>query len=916
MEPERTNYLPAGSLKIPKEESNISPQLWSLNELQIWRSFVPSNVYQANPNEPWLREDVQRALLSAPMLKNYETMHRSWLIKLEFRILSEDSDHGTLRVYLRPDDRLNWSFRSNPDTRANRKSMISSLDYSRDAWNGIHTNPRLEKPPLFQGYESIDNERDPSLLLLFNKIPSPMPDPDLVIEPHSHDVMCDLLDSNISGLKSKLYPYQRRSAAMMFQKEIQPERIPDPRFMHVTDQNGSGWYLDPVEGGLLKDPRYYDGVSGGMLAEEMGSGKTIICLALILATKTFPSKAPEIYSGGALPVRKRLASLTDMAASCATRNGVPWKPYFDKYNKQLGEDFTRCTEALERNPGHYFVTSPGRERARRILKNVEFPQPKKVFLSTGSVVIVPNNLVAQWKHEIRKHTQGLQVLVVVKGVTIPAEEELLKYDLILFSQTRFEMIAKQPGGFVKSPLHGLHFKRCIIDEGHKLGNSKINRQSNLLIGLNELKFSSRWVVTGTPSQGLFGVDLPNTVHSSHQVAGHGREQLLTTPQSSDSILEMEKKDLERIGSIATLFLKARPWANVGLEHGDQPAEWNVYLMLPKHNPKGHGRWDCLRSTLNSLIVRHRLSDVGDLLPPVSQKVVVLDGSYQDQLSINLFSMMIIFNTVESQRTDRDYFFHPKQRRSLLEIVSNLKQACFFGGSFFKHEEIVKAVETAEKFLREKKIPVSAEDEKLLREAIKIGHIAIGNKLRGLSNQFHELPVAVENLPAVAAQSWSLDGEPGNPTCSSATMLLALQRLVFKSATDPTALNSLLNGQLTEKGIEEREKMAPTQTTEKGSSPKVKGSKTLAGNTKLGADSPKKKRSHGVNGVRIEEQINKNMFLGPLEPARITSTVSAKLSYLIDSLLRYQEQEKIIVFYESDNVAWYLSAMLDVVSLAI
>ena len=53
---------------------------------------------------------------------------------------------------------------------------------------------------------------------------------------------------------------------------------------------------------------------------------------------------------------------------------------------------------------------------------------------------------------------------------------------------------------------------------------------------------------------------------------------------------------------------------------------------------------------------------------------------------------------------------------------------------------------------------------------------------------------------------------------------------------------------------------------------------------------------------------------PLQLTTIISTVSAKLSYLIDSISQHQEQEKIIVFYENENVAWYLASMLDVVSI--
>ena len=758
-------------------------------------------------------------------------------------------------------------------------------------------------------------DEDTSLLELFNNIPSPKPNPQSVSNGYAQDSMVDLLESKVPGLSTELYPYQRRSAALMLQKEAQPGSVLDPRLLHVQDQRGSSWYLDPVAGTIIIEPRHYDGISGGILAEEMGAGKTIICLALVLATRNLPTAAPEIYRVGEVPIRNKIASLADMAASCTTRNAIPWKAYFGVYKLQLDLDFTQCTNILKRNPGYYFLPAPEPRRSGRYpsrYASYYSELPKKIYLSSATLVVVPNNLLAQWRQEIRKHTDGLSVLVLVKDDEIPVTESLLEYDMVIISQSRFEKIFKQDGGMDECPLSEVHFKRCIVDEGHKLGNSRMGRMgrtSVLLMGLNTLHFSSRWVVTGTPSHGLFGVEgqAPETAE--------GRSEEMTEEAGSvnESSTEMEKKDLERIGSIAALYLKARPWANTTMETGDTLADWSTYLMLPKHNPKSCGRWDCLKSTLNSLIVRHQLSDIGDLLPPVDEKIVILDGSYQDRLSLNLFSMMIIFNSVQSQRTDMDYFFHQRQGKSLLQIVHNLKQTSFFGGSFFTAEEVTKSVQTAEDFLKEEKVTTTPEDKMLLQDAINLGKIAVDNRLRNLSNQFHEMPILVEGFPGGAGDSWSLDGRTGQSVCTSASMLLALQTLIYNSAGEPEGLNSLLNGGLIQEGRIEREKMLVTQVNGRSPALKERKSQTLAGNTKLGDDSPRKSRSHGVNGVKPKKTLDADAFSGPLELTRITSTVSAKLSYLIDKIIRHQESEKIIIFYENENVAWYLASMLDAVS---
>jgi hypothetical protein len=688
--------------------------------------------------------------------------------------------------------------------------------------------------------------------------------------------------------------------------------------MQRKDHKDVAWYIDPVYGSVLRERRSYDGITGGILAEEMGLGKTVICLALILATRHLPTQGPDIFGVADPPKRPRIASLADMAASCTTRNGVPWKPYLDAYQSQTGDEYTRWAEALSRNPGFYNIPPPeSRRAATRRPPQLDTPlqKPQVIYLSNGSLVIVPNNLIAQWKQEIHKHTESLKVLYMglskATEFPLPDVEELLKYDIVLFSQGRFEKIGREIGGFEASPLAQIHFKRCIVDEGHKLGNSRMGYRSVLLMGLDMMRFTSRWIVTGTPSHGLYGLD----EETKELDTGNQDRAPKNGASTNESSTEMEKKDLERIGAIAALYLRARPWCNSVLETGDTPAEWSKYVMLPKHDPKSCGNWDTLRSTLNSLIIRHPRTDVGNLLPEVHERLVVLKPSFQDSLSLNLFSMMIIFNAVQSERKDLDYFFHPKQKKHVLQIVSNMKQSSFFGGSFFSRSEILTSVETAEKFLEERKVPISEEDEALLRDAIQLGHIAAENKLRMQSNEFHEMPLGVENFPGRSGPSWSLSGEgdPDDPISTSASLLLALQKLIFETAGAPEALNALLNGGLVQEGIAERHRILTGQALPAPNS--QSRSETLAGNTKLGNDSPRKARSHGINGVKTKKHVDPDAFKGPLELTKITATVSAKLSYLIDSIVEHQEDDKMIIFYENENVAWYLSATLDVVSIS-
>ncbi|EXM11090.1 hypothetical protein FOIG_00919 [Fusarium odoratissimum NRRL 54006] len=908
MPPKITAFIPTGCIPVKRTEIKLDSE-WFLDELREWRTFgsLSKEIGETDleDDEPFLPDNLEIALTRIGTLRPCIKLFRASWAKLQFSIQNNDSDNGLLRVYLLPDDVLRSMVdRSNQSLLKARNAVLGQLNYSQEAWAGNPNAIWLDKPLLHEAI--VQNEHlneGMSLLQLFNKIPSPTPRISSIEETYSKSAMCDILDGQVPGLKSELYPYQRRSSAMMLQKEVQPEQVLDPRLLHVKDQEGGSWYIDTVAGTVLREPRHYDGVSGGILAEEMGAGKTIICLALILATKGLPTQPPEYVCAEKAPIRKRLAPLAEMAASCATRNAVPWRPYFDLYKIKLGDEYERCIAALERNPGYYFIQSSEQRRTTRFCTGIQ-SKKKRLYLSNGSIVVVPPNLLVQWKQEISKHTDGLEVLVVTRDQPLPKPEDLSKFDLILFTQTRLENLLRQEGGLEQSPLSKVHFKRCIVDEGHKLGHSRMSSKSNMLLVLDALHFSARWIVTGTPSQGLYGVDMQTKTPQSVAQPEEGGS-VATCNTSRNSILEMERRDLERIGTMAALYLRARPWANTTLDVGDTMADWATYLLLPKHKKNSGGRWDCLRATLNSLIIRHQIAEVNSLFPPVNEKLVVLEGSYQDQMSLNIFSMMIIFNSVQSQRTDMDYFFHNKQRKALLQIVHNLKQASFFGGSFYSQQDIEKAVETAEDFLAEKKVPTSDQDRELLEQAIEFGHVVSANKVKALSNTFHEMPLSVHGLPHNVSASWSLDQEAGDHICSSSTMLVTLQKLIYKSASKPEELNSLLNGRLIQEGVDSRMRMLTSDET-------TNSSQTLAGNTKLGDDKHRITNAHGISDVKAVVEATADGALGSLETVQITSTVSAKLSYLIDSVLRYQENEKILIFYENDNIAWYLAGVLEVV----
>jgi hypothetical protein len=216
-------------------------------------------------------------------------------------------------------------------------------------------------------------------------------------------------------------------------------------------------------------------------------------------------------------------------------------------------------------------------------------------------------------------------------------------------------------------------------------------------------------------------------------------------------------------------------------------------------------------------------------------------------------------------------------------------------------------------------------------------------------------------------AWALDTMDTNPTLLGSTQLLALQKFVHMRLAKDQAMD----------GLEDAGKVARAAAIAASSSSPVSRSKvskiqkklddspTLAGGIRIVEDlSPRKKRkpsssvyglgsSHasgsqstphmattapanpikkqtssyeGIEQAILPETENESTLelastkttlkVSELSStsAKILSTASSKLSYLIDQILMYQKSEKIIVFYETDNVAYYLAQALEAINV--
>ncbi len=933
-------------------------------------------------NDLWLAFHEHLSSRDAGPVAFARTLADNRWIRVHIRKHQKTRDFVTIRVSVLPDDiGRRYVDRSNAYLRKVLVKLVNELDRSLDAWEGFN---ELDHPIERYSFESSNND---SLFYLFNTLPSPASLPLPVSCPISNNAIRSVFGSiKLPGLQTRLYPYQKRTVATMIKREVEPARALDPRLASLQGPTRQAFYYDKETGVLLRDGRKYDEARGGILGESMGLGKTLICLAAIVATKGHWPEIPPQYSVAIDPVRPRVGSLMEMAAAAVGRSKIPWRAVFNDLSR-AGEDHDNCVALLEDNVGSYTIPAPV-TRQRRHPSVV--PQGKTIRLSTATLIIVPQNLLSQWNSEISLHVEEdkLQVLYIdsAEELPVPSANELLPYDIILMSRQRFERelaptetakARRQAKGAAKggcncsldedchcstgndyqSPLKEIHFLRIIMDEGHEFSSS--GRQGAAYWALQTLHVDRRWVVSGTPANGLLGVEVGT---ATYETSDSGNTHGVTNGNAlesrrKESALSQERKDLEKLGLIVAGFLQVKPWAN---SKDEDPAEWQKYIMPYKN---GRRKVRSLKTLLESLVVRHRFEDIeADIqLPPLNNRVVYLQPSWHDKLSINLFILSLTANAITSERVDEDYMFHPRNRHQLHALITNLRQSGFYWTSF-SPEDIAKTLKVSRAYYEEHGCLAAdgqEQDRMLIETAIGVGDVVLESASWRSFAELHEMGMFVENFPEEAKNSWSLvPSQENDLALVGATQLAKAQKWVdshlylpdpshkladvgsstmqklwqdaLRKAEDVMPDGPLLN----EEGLTKapsRRKPLSTKTgvlrlTEKqtlsrakaGPSP-TKSKKALLWPLSDSANAGESTRLKPAlkSALKAPETIKPVDLIppdSPLAKTRLTGTASAKLSYLLDRVSILHHNEKILIFYEGDHIAWYIAQALDLLDI--
>ncbi|KAG1855044.1 hypothetical protein C8R48DRAFT_720376 [Suillus tomentosus] len=364
----------------------------------------------------------------------------------------------------------------------------------------------------------------------------------------------------IRGLRSTLYEYQRQSVAMMIEKELSNQPVQDPLYIPISNMHGERFYFQPSTLTAARECPTVARCKGGILCEELGTGKTVMVLGLILATINQLSQ-PEESLLDYRPVMSPLAYRTfpaDEYHNARRRAGmhrslaldvtrVPslveillhrirtWGDEVDTRSHEEQLEASNLWQLLQANTPfyhHYTVKSPmhglGSSRTRRRVSEY----PRLMHLTTATLVVVPVNLLGQWDREILKHCHStLRYLVVQQTTKIPSAKALASdYDLIIMTDSRFRRESvnnkvvhlhklkpctcapftgsrvpncRCPSDPAVSPLLQIRWKRLVIDEGHTSGNSA----ATLNYFVRELSIERKWIVTGTPTSNILGLSL-------------------------------------------------------------------------------------------------------------------------------------------------------------------------------------------------------------------------------------------------------------------------------------------------------------------------------------------------------------------------------------------------------------------------
>lgn len=603
----------------------------------------------------------------------------------------------------------------------------------------------------------------------------------------------------IDGIKSTLYPFQVKSVGLMLERECIKRRTIMPNFIKLESPLSSNFYFDLFTKRIYLHADVMSLPLGGILGENMGLGKTLMCLSLINLTKYEITKIPSdnflLYNE--IEIHDEIKTLTEICREKIIHSSIPWK----LYNLP-----TSVTANLAKHPGYFCIDLNDHEKNKRSHKSgflinrngvdtckrasrttgTKSRSYLKLYMSSTTLIIVPDNLFIQWVDEIAHHVEPnfLKILCAANYIksdqikdqflpnpkfvnTIPESPvELIEYDVILISQSCLNKSfanknrnSQKNGNSQVPSLRQVYWKRLIIDEGH-IVQSKTSNAAQIC----RLLFSERrWAVSGTPTSGL------TKIYMEEGEEDTGEKRNSHQAQNNIHVLENQffaKTELQRLGVLISNFLKLEPYYT-------QPKLWTQDIINPLINSR-YGSELIFSNIINSIIIRHQPNQTNIKLPNFHHEKVILEPCFQDSLSFNLLAAVLAVNAVTSERTGIDYMFHQSNRQQLRRLLSNIQRATFYWTGF-QQQDVETLVSICDEALL-KSGKYNESDVELLRRSKNIALIALNNQRWTIAQLIHELGyyISKDETNQYVSSVWGISAYTPDVSVFAAPQLLRLQ----------------------------------------------------------------------------------------------------------------------------------------------
>ncbi|ODV88668.1 hypothetical protein CANCADRAFT_3315 [Tortispora caseinolytica NRRL Y-17796] len=738
-----------------------------------------------------------------------------------------------------------------------------------------------------------------SLVDLYNGLPSSRP---LNVTNPYAQYLIDQIGDSIAGVRTSLYIYQRESVARMIELEMDQDRVRSPlleRFRgplgKVYYRNRANWHLVFEQPPTVASPR------GGILAEDMGLGKTLICLTLVVLTKNHWSRLPAnaTLNTPVVAPTPRIPKLSSLLKHMVLVNGLPWETYKDELPPRVVADLAATDRSFSEvlPPARSARLNVERERQRK----AGMLQEPTLILSKTTLIVCPDALVKQWLKEIDKHLESgvLSIFTFTRSsqCTVSAQT-LCNFDVVIMPlsvfASEYEPTVSAPNVLlwgkpsIDSLLMHIRWKRIIVDEGQNMGSST-SRASHLA---DQLSVDCRWVVTGTPARGLVNTEI---------ITG-----------SSTHTANLEKQDLRHLGHIVRIFLKMEPWTST-------KNMWTDYITRPIASERKapvndtHGmHWTILNNVLHQIIVRHQPKDAlaQVCLPELFTKTVFLEASYHNRLSLNLFAAALATNAVTSERSDQDYMFHPSNRGRLRRLVNNLLRVTF-SWSGFTLDEVRQMVNVARQVKDKHRDKYSANDLELLDKAVQAGEAAISDPEWLAFVSLHEIGFYITGVPRNLKDILEVSDPLDDGTrVYGGNQLVTLQRSAEKllsEGNDAVDLDDIftLNQTVYDKVREDHARM------EQQSRKRSKNTEKLH-EKEVGVPDHLFQLTKPFDEQHKNSDMTNTETLEKLQNITLLGTSSGRMSYLISGILQHMSEEKILVFYQDNGAMHHISEALEIV----